>query len=49
MRRLAYLSTFLRFLLPTFDDVALAAALGGEPPRRLAAARPPFRPLDLAH
>ena len=51
--RLAYLSTFLRFLPSYFPflrhepDVVLAAALGGEPARRSAAARLPCRPLTL--
>ena len=49
---LSYLPTLPTFLLPAVVDVALAAALGGEPPRRSAAARSPCRlltlPIDLS-
>ena len=45
--RLAYFPTLLKFLLPAVVDVALAAALGGEPPRRSAATRSPCRLLTL--
>jgi hypothetical protein len=45
--RLAYLPTLLNFLLPAVVDVALAAALDGEPPHRTPVARLPRRPLTL--